>query len=52
MMVCGKINSLKITSILQPVRSDVKIGPARAHGNSVLVVKPGLDSLAESDEKS
>jgi len=26
-------NSLKITLILQPAHSDVKIGPARAHAN-------------------
>jgi len=31
MMVCGvAINSLEMTLILQPARSDVKIGPARA----------------------
>jgi len=28
------INFLKITLILQPARSDVKIGPARAHENT------------------
>jgi len=33
-MVCGvAINYLEITLILQPARIDVKIGPARAHGN-------------------
>jgi len=31
-MVCGvAINSLKLTLNLQPARSDIKIGPARAH---------------------
>jgi len=34
-MVCGvAINSLIITLILQPARSDVEIGLARTHGNS------------------
>jgi len=33
-MICGvAINSLEITLILQQARSDVKIGPDRAHGN-------------------
>jgi len=33
-MVCGvAINSLEITLILQPIRSNVKICPDRAHGN-------------------
>jgi len=33
-MVCGvAINSLELKLILQPARSDVKIGPACAHGN-------------------
>jgi len=27
------VNSLQITLILQPVRSDVKVGPALAHEN-------------------
>jgi len=37
-MVCGvAINSLEITLILQPGRSDVIIGPDRAHGNRLYV---------------
>jgi len=33
-MVCSvAINSLEITLILQPARSDVKVSPARTHGN-------------------
>jgi len=32
-LVCGvAINSLEITLILQPARSDIKIGPDSAHG--------------------
>jgi len=35
-MVCGVvINSLKITCILQPALTDVKIGSAHAHGIAV-----------------
>jgi len=33
MICCVATNSLKITLILQPARSDVKIGRYRAHGN-------------------
>jgi len=37
-MVCNvAINSLEITLILQPARSDVKIGPNRAHGSRLFV---------------
>jgi len=52
-MVCGvAINSLEITSTVQPARNDVKIGPGRAHGNTLLVstnreylrmTRPGLN---------
>jgi len=31
------INFLEITLLLQPARSDVKIGPAHAHGNRLKV---------------
>jgi len=37
--VCGlAINSMKISLILQPAGSDVKIGPARVHGNRLLLL--------------
>jgi len=33
----GDVNATEITLILHLVRSDVKIGPARAHGNRLTV---------------
>jgi len=38
MVCCVEINSLEITLILQLALSDVKIGPARAHGNGHMSV--------------
>jgi len=32
------INSLEITLILRPPRSDVKVGPNRAHGNRLFKI--------------
>jgi len=31
------VNFLEITAIIQPARYDVKIGPARVHGNRLFV---------------
>jgi len=37
MRCCNKLLYLEISLILQLARSDVKIGPARVHGNTLIV---------------
>jgi len=52
-MVCYvAINSLEITFILQPVCNDVKIDPARPHGNRPFVDESLILFLDSTERKT